>query len=228
MILAVKPQIHSRTIPAMFRADLEARIIPHMSPLIGLPVEWASLHKKDIEEAAREFLEDRHAVENLQAKVTVKFQADKVSGLEAIADSKNIMLSVWVSGYAGIEGKYPEAGAFFGFRPLWRLNDRYNFAPEIYTEILFSLDDFGYTQRFGGRFELLNNFWAGIEYEIPDDEFYVRLEYIPVKIRRPYGRWRYSFRGGKYECGLGYRIDEHISAEIYYDGDIGLRGIWNL
>ena len=229
MILALKPEINSRTIPAMFRSDLEARLIPELSALIGLPVKWAEKHNHDIEHEARKFLEDRHAVENLQANViTVKFKADKISRIEAAADSKNIMFSVWVSAYAGLEDKYPEAGAFFGFRPLWRINDRYNFAPEFYTEILFALDDFGFTQRFGGRFELLNNFWAGIEYEIPDDEFYARFEYIPIKIRRPYARWRHSLNSGKYEGGLGYRIDEHISAEIYFNGSIGLRGIWNL
>ena len=228
MVLAIKPELYSRTIPAMFRSDLEARLIPELSPLIGLPVRWADKHKHEIEEAARKFLEDRHAVENLQANVSVKFHADKISGVEAIADSKNIMFSVWVSAYAGIDGKYPEAGAFFGFRPLWRLNDRYNFAPEIYTELIFTLDDFGFTQKIGGRFELLNSFWAGIEYEMPDDEFYVRVEYIPVKIRRPYARWRHSLNGSKYDGGIGYKIDEHISAEIYYDGNIGLRGIWNL
>ncbi|MBQ3456849.1 MAG: hypothetical protein IJG36_10460, partial [Synergistaceae bacterium] len=177
MILAVKPELISRTIPAMFRSDLEARLIPELSLLIGLPVQWADRHRADIEEEARKFLEDRHAVENLQANVSVKFRADKVSGIEARADSKNIMFSIWVSAYAGIDGKYPEAGAFFGFRPLWRVNDRYNFAPEIYTELIFELEDFGFTQRIGGRFEFLNNFWGGIEYEMPDDEFYVRIEY---------------------------------------------------
>lgn len=228
MILAVKPELISRTIPAMFRSDLEARLIPELSLLIGLPVKWADRHRSDIEEEARKFLEDRHAVENLQANVSVKFRADKVSGIEARADSKNIMFSIWVSAYAGIDGKYPEAGAFFGFRPLWRVNDRYNFAPEIYTELIFELEDFGFTQRIGGRFEFLNNFWGGIEYEMPDDEFYVRFEYVPIKIRRPYARWRHSLSTGKQEGGIGYRIDEHISAEIYYDGNIGLRGKWNL
>ena len=227
MVLALKPSLYSRTIPVMFQSDLEAKMLTELSSLIGLPVKWAELHRKDIEEYSRTMLEDRHTVENMKANVSVSFKAGKISGITARVDSNTFRFSVWVSAYAGLEGRYPEAGAFFGFRPVWRIGD-VNLAPEIYTELIFTLDNFGLSQRFGERFELVQNFWAGIEYMTPDDEFFVRLEYIPVKIRRPYARWRWSLNSSKQEAGLGYRFDEHISAEIYYDGNIGLRGIWNL
>lgn len=227
MVLALTPSLYSRTIPVMFQSDLEAKMLTELSSLIGIPVKWAELHHKDIEEYARMMLEDRHTVENMMANVSVSFKAGKISGIEAGVDSRTFRFSVWVSAYAGLEGRYPDAGAFFGFRPLWRIGD-VNLAPEIYTELIFTLDDFGLSGRFGERFELVQNFWAGIEYMIPDDEFFVRLEYIPVKIRRPYARWRWSLSSSKQEAGLGYRFDEHVSAELYYDGNIGLRGIWNL
>ena len=227
MILAVKPLLYSRTIPVMFRSDLEAKIIPEMSLLIGLPVKWAETHSRDIEALAREYLGNRNTVGNMRAAVSVNFRAGKISDVEARVDSRSLMFSVWVSAYAGLEGRYPEAGAFFGFRPVWRIGD-VNLAPEVYTELVFALDDFGVTYRLGTRFELLENFWGGVEYGMPDDELFVRLEYIPVKIRRPYARWRWGLRKWEHEIGLGYRFDEHISAEIYYDGNIGIRGIWNL
>ena len=223
MILAVKPALYSRTIPVMFRSDLEARMQPELSPLIGLPVKWAAIHRHEVEELARNYLEERNAVDNLQADVSVKFIPGKVSDIEAIVDSRSIMFSVWVSAYAGLEERYPEAGAFFGFRPIWRIGD-VNLAPEVYGEVIFELDDFGVIFRAGTRFELLERLWAGIEYDVLEGE-----TFMPLKVRRPYARWRFGLGNYYHEIGLGYKFDEHISVELYYDdGNVGLRGIWNL
>ena len=133
---------------------------------------------------------------------------------------------MWVAAYAGLEGRYPEAGAFFGFRPdIW-------LKPEIYVEAIFSLDDFDLTNRLGSRFEMANNFWVGIENQWPDNKYFFRIQYIPLKIRRPYAFWRFSPELEAHEAALGYRIDEHISLEIYYDNlgedKIGFRGLWYL
>ncbi len=225
MILAVKPALYSRTIPSMFRSDLEAKLLPELAPLIGIPVKWAELHKNDIERAAREFLEDKHSVENLKADVNINFSPGKISGINANVDSKRFTFQMWVAAYAGIEGKYPEAGIFFGYRP------DLNWA-EIYAELIFSLNDFDLTRRLGARFELFNNFWAGVEVQWPENEYFIRAQYIPVKIRRPYGWWRWSPNLKQHEAAIGYRIDEHVSIEIYYNDSnndkIGLRGMWHL
>ena len=226
MVLAVKPSIYSRTIPAMFRSDLEAKLLPEFSPLIGLPVKWAEKHSSEIESHAREFLSDRHSVENLRADVRVNFTADTVSGLEASVNSEDFMFQLWVAAYAGIEGRYPEAGVFFGFGPHTRLN------PEVYAEVVFSLDEFDVTRRIGGRFEPINNFWAGIEVQWPENKYFLRFQYSPVKIRRPYALWRWSPDLEAHEAALGYRIDEHVSIELYYDNTgedkVGIRGMWHL
>ena len=225
MVLAVKPSIYSRTIPAMFRSDLEAKLIPEFSPLVGIPVKWAERHKSDIERHAREFLEDRNTVDNLRADVSINFRADTVSDIEARADSKDFMFQMWVAAYAGIEGRYPEAGVFFGFRP--DVN-----APEIYTELIFSLNDFGVVSRIGGRYNVAGNLFAGIEMQWPESEYFLRMQYIPLKVRRLYGLWRWSPELKAHEAAVGSRIDEHVSLEIYYDstGDnkIGIRGTWHL
>ncbi len=225
MILAVKPEIYSRTLPVMFRSYLESILIPALSPLIGVPVKWAERHKGEIETFAQDFLEDRHTVENMKAYVNIKFSPGKVSGLQANVDSENFFFQVWVSAYAGLNERYPEAGAFFGYSPNW------SFHTEFYAELLFSLEDFGVTNRIGGRFELFNNFWAGIENQWPENKYFFRFQYIPVRIRRPYALWRYSPELEAHEAALGYVLDEHISIEIYYDntGDnkIGVRGTWH-
>ena len=226
MILAVKPALFSRTIPAMFRTDLEAKLLPELAPLIGIPVKWAQLHKNDIERTAREFLEDKHSVENLKADVSINFSPGRISGIDANVDSKNFTFQMWVAAYAGIEGKYPEAGIFFGYHPDMSFN------AEIYTELIFSLNDFDVTRRLGARLELLNNFWAGVELQWPDNEYFIRAQYIPVKIRRPYALWRWSPELKQNEAALGYRIDEHVSIEIYYNDSnsdkFGVRGMWHL
>ena len=226
MILAVKPSLYSHTIPVMFRSDLEAKLIPAFSPLIGVPVKWAETHRAEIEKFAREFLEDRHSVENLRADVNISFTPGTVSGLEARVDSRDYMFQLWVSAYAGLEGRYPELGVFFGFRPDW------SFHPEFYAEVLMELDDFKVTHRWGGRIELLENLWAGVENQWPDNKYFFRLQYSPVKIRRPFALWRYSPGLDVHEASLGYKIDEHMSIEIYYysggDDKLGLRGTWHL
>jgi hypothetical protein len=226
MILAVKPEIYSRTLPVMFRSYLESLLVPALSPLIGVPVKWAELHKADIEKFSHDFLEDRHTVENMKAYVSIKFSPGKISGLNARVDSENFFFQLWVSAYAGLNDRYPEAGAFFGYSPNW------SFHTEFYAELLFSLEDFGITHRIGGRFELFDNIWMGIENQWPENSYFFRLQYIPVRIRRPYVLWRYSPELDAHEAALGYIFDEHISVEIYYDstGDnkIGIRGTWHL
>lgn len=226
MILAVQPSLYSHTIPVMFRTDLQAKLIPALSPLIGVPVKWAARHKDDIEKFAQAFLEDRHTVENLKADVNIKFLPDTVSNLEARVDSHDFLFQLWVAAYAGLRERYPELGAFFGFRPdIW-------LRPEIYAETIFALDNFGLTFRLGTQIELVENFWIGIENQWPENEYFFRFQYSPLRVRRPYALWRYSPGLATHEAAIGYRIDEHMSLEIYYnnsgDDKWGLRGMWNL
>ena len=224
MVLAVKPSLYSRTIPAMFRSDLEARLIPELSPLIGLPVKWAELHKAEIEEAAREFLAERHAVENLRANVSISFRAGTVSELDVQADSEDFMFDVWVAAYAGMEGRYPEAGVFFGFTPSANV--------EVYAEASLALNDFDAVGRVGLRFKFADRWHAGGGYQWPDDGYFLSLQYVPLKVRRPYVWWRWSPELEVHEAAMGYRLDEHVSVELYYDnrGDdkVGIRGLWHL
>lgn len=227
MVLAIQPALYSRTIPAVFRTDLEARLIPELSPLIGVPVKWAELHRPEIEKFARDYLTERHAIENLRAEMNIRFSAGAISKLEARVDSQDFLFEMWVAAYAGVEGRYPELGAFFAYGPPF-----IRFDPEIYAELIFSLDNFSEVHRIGARLELFSNFWAGAENQWPDNEYFIRIQYNPVRSRLPYVWWRWSPQLEVHEGALGYRIDEHISIELYYyrtdDDKVGFRGMWHL
>ena len=227
LVLAFSPTLYSRTIPAMFQSDLEAKLIPGLSPLIGIPVECATRHQSDVERAARNFLADRNAVENLRAQVSVTFTPGPMSGLDARVDSDRFLFQVWVAAYAGLDGRYPEAGLFFG----WNTAHLTGIDLELYVELIAELDNLGVSHRLGLRTRFLNNLWAGVELAWPGDEWFWRVQWGPGRIRRPYLWWRWSPDLG-HEGAVGYRLDEHISVEIYYDGTgsdrVGLRGLWAL
>lgn len=227
LVLAISPSLYSRTMPAMFQSDLEAKLIPGLSPLIGLPVEWVARHRSDVESMARLFLEDRHSVENMRAEVEVAFVPGPVSRLDARVDSDRFYFQVWVAAYAGLEGHYPEAGIFFG----WNTAHLTGVNLELYGEAIVDLDDFGLVHRLGARMLLLHDFWAGAEMEWPGEHGFYRLQWGPSRVRRPYLWWRWNPDLG-HEAAVGYRVDEHVSIEIYYDGikedRLGLRGLWSL
>ena len=39
LVLAITPSLYSATMPVMFQSDLEAKLVPGLSPLIAFPVE---------------------------------------------------------------------------------------------------------------------------------------------------------------------------------------------
>ena len=227
LVLAVTPSIYSRTIPVMLQSDLQAKLVTAFSPLVGLPVSWVAHHRADAERMAQEVLEERHSVENMRAQAEATFVAAPVAKLDARVDSDRFLFQVWVSAYAGLEDRYPEAGAFFG----WNTANLTGVDLELYGEAVVELEAFELTRRLGLRLRLFGDLWAGAEVQWPEEEWFGRLQWGPSRMRRPYLWWRWSPELGQ-EGALGYRVDEHISIEIYYDGTnddrVGLRGLWSL
>ena len=233
LVLAVRPSLYSRTIPVMFKSDLEAKLIPGLSPLIGLPVAWAEQHRLDIEMAAQNFLKDRNSVDNMRASANVKFKPAAEAALEAKVDSDRFLFQVWVAAYAGIKDKYPEAGVFFGWNMAHLFDFKFKFNLELYAEALVELSDWDFTGRLGARYELFNDFWAGVEGEWPHDLMFARIYWGSYKPKRFYAWWRVNLNeSSSHEGAVGYRLDDHIAIEIYYDGikgdKLGLRGQWSL
>lgn len=223
-VLAVTPSIVSSTLPVMFQSDLAAKLVPGLSPLIGLPVSWVALHRKDVEFWAQSFLEDRNAVSNTRSHVQVQFMPEQVSEIEATVNSDRLIFQIWLSAYAGIEGRYPEAGFLAG----WNLKHHLGIPIELYTEGLLEMNNFKTTLRAGGRLLLFKDLKVGSEVEWPGETFWFKLWWDSGKLRRPYVWWRYS-SDQMQNAALGYRINESISIELYYDkrlqDEIGLRGI---
>lgn len=227
LVLAINPSLYSRTLPVMFQSDLEAKLIPSLSPLIGLPVRWVGRHRAEVEREARAFLEDRNAVDNMRAKVDVAFIPGPISGVRARVDSDRLLFQVWVAAYAGLEERYPEAGLFLG----WNTAHLTGLDLEVYAEVIAALNDLGLDHRLGLRVRLFSDFWAGGEMAWPESRWFYRLQWGPAGMRRPYLWWRWNPDLG-HEAAVGYRLDKHISVEIYYDGTgsdkVGIRGMWSL
>ena len=227
LVLAVTPSIFSSTLPVMFQADLTAKLISGLSPVIGLPVSWIAAHRQDVERLAQEFLEDRNAVSNTRSRVEVGFVPDQISRVDATVNSERFIFQLWLAGYVGIEGRYPEAGLLLG----WNTRRLTGVDLELYSETIMDLGDFGLTTRLGGSLPLWKNFRVGLEVEWPEQEIWYRAWWSSNRIRRPYAWWRYNSEYG-HNAALGYRINEHISIEIHYDNryedKIGLRGILQL
>ncbi len=116
---------------------------------------------------------------------------------------------------------------FFG----WNTKHLTGLELEIYAEALIELNDWAFTGRVGARTEIFHDFWAGVEGQWPDDLLFARVYWGSTRAKRLYAWWRYNHRIG-HEGALGYKVDEHISIEIYYDGTksdkVGLRGQWSL
>ncbi|GHS95934.1 hypothetical protein AGMMS50276_13390 [Synergistales bacterium] len=226
LVLAVTPSIFSSTLPVMFQSDLAAKLIPGMSPIIGLPVAWIAKHKDDAEKMAREFLEDRNAVSNTRSMVEITFTPHQISEVDALVNSPRFSLQISLAGYAGIKGRYPELGVMAGLNTnRWTGVDL-----EIYNELVIDAGEFGLTDRLGFRFPLLARgaLRIGAEVEWPDGEIWYRAWIDTNRMKRPYLWWRWNHDQG-HGASIGYRLNEHISVEIHYDAryknKIGLRGI---
>ncbi|GHS89824.1 hypothetical protein AGMMS49957_13880 [Synergistales bacterium] len=228
LVLAVTPNLFSSTLPVMFQSDLTAKLIPGMSPIIGLPVAWIAKHRGEVEKMARDFLEDRNSVSNTRSQVEIAFAPAQISEIDALINSQRFSLQIWLAGYAGIKGRHPELGMTAGLNTnRWTGVDL-----EVYNELLVDAGDFELTDRLGFRFPLLRGLVRlGAEVEWPDGDIWYRVWLDTNRMKRPYLWWRWK-AGQDHNAALGYRLNERISVEIHYDSryknKIGLKGILSL
>jgi hypothetical protein len=215
----------------MFQSDLTAKLLPGLSPIIGTPVAWIARHRGEVESLARELLEDRNAVSNTRSKVEVDFVPDQVSRINAAVNSERLIFQIRLTALAGVRERYPEAEVLLG----WNTRSVTGVDLELYDETVVDAGEFGLTTRLGVRFPLIEGgrgtFRVGLEIEWPEQEPWYRAWWDSEKLRRPYAWWRYSSEYG-HNAALGYRLNEHISIEIHYDGrykdKLGVRGILQL
>ncbi len=211
-VLAVVPRVSSATLPVMLRSDLNENILRTLSPVVGLPIEWVSAHRKKVEKMAAEALRQTNIVGNTRSVVDVTFQPAQIAAADAVVDSPKYSVRAWVAAYAGSDTKYPEIGLHLGrkFLPVsgWDM--------ELYGEWLLSANDFSLESRWGIRWSPWKNILAGVERSFPGNVTWYRL-WIDGGVRAPYLWWRIS-EDGDHHAGIGYRLNRRISLEIHYDG----------
>ncbi|MDI9370992.1 MAG: hypothetical protein QM446_08785 [Synergistota bacterium] len=211
LVLAIVPSINSTTLPVAFRSDLKEKLLRSLAPVVGLPIEWASINKLRIEGLAADALLDTNTVTNARAAVDVSFSPEQLSPVEAEVESSKYSIRAWMAGYAGAEGRYPEIGLHLGRKALpvtgWDV--------ELYGEWVMSVEDFSLESRWGFRWSPVKNVLIGAEIAFPGNTLWYRLS-VAEGARAPYLWWRLSEDGDSI-VGLGYRLDGRISLELHFD-----------
>jgi hypothetical protein len=226
LTLAVTSKINSASIPAVLHSSLRDNLMKGFAPAIGVPVPWLELHKDDLAVLGRSVLKDEELVQIAKADPVVAVEAGVVSGVNVELESRRYSASLWMSVYAGAEERYPEAGIHLGRRiqllPRWDM--------EMYWEAILRLDDWELENRFGLRWPVWRNIWAGGEWSTVDDIWWGRLDFESWA-RRPYAWVRYS-EDHDMGVALGYHINDYISVELNYDSryedEVNVRALLNL
>lgn len=212
-VLAVLPNVSSLTLPVVLRSDLKENMLRSLSPVVGLPIEWASANKERIQTLAAESLRGTNIVGNARATVDVAFNSAQLSAANAVVESPRYAVRAWIAAYAGTDddGKYPEVGLHLGrkFLPVS------GFGMELYGEWLLCINDFNLESRWGIRWNPWRKIMAGVEHVFPGGITWYRL-WVDGGIRSPYVWWRVSEIGDQ-NIGVGYRLNDRISFEIHYD-----------
>lgn len=210
-VLAVTPSVQSGSLPVAFQSDLKDNLQSGLFPIVGLPVEWVSHHKNDIEKLAEKALEDRNIVVNSKAKVSVDFRPAQISRADALVESSRFTVQAWAAAYGGTDDKYPEVGLHIGRKSLpvsgWNV--------ELYGEWILSTNDFDLESRWGARWKVHPRMLLGAELAYPGGEVWWRF-WFTGKVKEPYAWWRFS-EDSHSNFGVGYRINEFLSIELHYD-----------
>ncbi len=224
LVLAITPSLYSATLPLMFQSDLESKIAPGLSSIIGLPVEWVARHRSEIEAFVKDFLRDRNTISNVRARVDVSFTPASIAKAKVDVNSERLLFKIWMAAYVGMEGYPPELGLLLG----WNTRHLTGIDLELYGEAVLKLDDFSFDTRLGFRFLLFSALRLGVELEWPEQNTVYRLQWDEYRLKQPFFWLRWAPAWG-YEAALGYRFNEHVSLEIYYNDSqndkLGLRGI---
>jgi hypothetical protein len=211
LILALEPVIDSGSIPIILQNRLKESILTGQSGLIGLPVEWARIHKPHIEAAIQAFLLEKNTVERADAKVNVDLDPDQISQLHATIESARYSFYAWFAAYVGTDDRYGELGVHLGRRaqlfPWW--------SAELYAELITQLNDLDMESRWGMMWSPADRFWIGAEYSADEDQLWYRMAF-QGGYNKPYINWRYS-ENSEHDWGIGWKINQFFSIELHYD-----------
>jgi hypothetical protein len=226
VVIAFSPRLSSRSLPLILQSKLEDETLEVTSEIVGLPGAWIGRHKEAVETYVASSLENRWAAEEMRGKVDVDIQPDRIAPVDVDVESDRYTLRAWLGVYAGADDRYPELGVYAGRR----LQPFSGWDIEGYGEFLVELNDGSIDPRIGLRWKWTSDIWLGIERSFDDDEYWGRIWFEEILPRLyAWGRFR---EDGETEAGIGWRIGEHISWEIYYDSrddeEVSLRIMGNL
>jgi len=226
VVIAFSPRLSSRSLPLILQSKLEDETLEVTSEIVGLPSAWIGRHKEIVEAYVASSLERRWAAEEMRGKVEVAIQPDRIAPVDVVVESDRYTLRAWLGVYAGADDRYPELGIHAGRR----MQPFSGWDIEGYGEFLVELNDGSTDPRIGLRWKGTSDIWLGIERSFDDDEYWGRVWFEEILPRLyAWGRFR---EDGESEAGIGWRIGEHISWEIYYDSrddeEVSLRIMGNL
>ncbi|WP_024821753.1 hypothetical protein [Aminobacterium mobile] len=211
LVLAITPTVQSSSLPVAFQSDLKDNLQSGLFPVIGLPVQWVDVHKKEVEELARQSLAGRNIVENSKAQVDVAFKPSQIAKADAVVESPRFTIQAWAAAYGGTDDRYPELGLHVGRKALplsgWDV--------ELYGEWILSTNDWGLESRWGARWRYFPRLLFGVELAYPGEEIWWRF-WLTGKVKQPYFWVRFSENSEK-NMGVGYRLNEFLSIELHYD-----------
>lgn len=226
LLLAVTSETLSNTMPQIIADRISDRTVEFMSPFTGLPLAWVEHHKSGLTQwLAAKQLDDKW-LSALRASSENSVAFKPVSKVTTEIDSTTFSLRGWFSVHAGSSARL-EAGVHFGhYFSAWN-----RLPSEVYTELIFGLEDWDFDSRVGLRFSPHELVWLGVEGARRNSEhLWLRL-WVNYGRSNAYGWLRYG-NEDTLEAAIGYRLNRYVSLELYYDSReddrVSLRALSNL
>ncbi|MDO4987749.1 MAG: hypothetical protein Q4E17_01785 [Synergistes sp.] len=211
LVLAVTPSLVSTSLPAVFYEDMRGSVMAEVAPLIGVPVEWAAMHSREINSMAEVVVNDKRMTSWAAAEARANFKPSQISQLDMRVESRLYTISAWASVFAGNETRSAELGIHLGrkIEVLERL------PIEMYGEGILGLQQWSMSYRLGLRFRPINDFWLGGEWDTRDDMWWVKFS-MDAQPKRLYFWVRFG-EMGELNGAVGWRATKNLSIETEYD-----------
>ncbi|EHM09632.1 hypothetical protein TheveDRAFT_0471 [Thermanaerovibrio velox DSM 12556] len=211
LVLAVNPRMRSSTLPAVLMDRVKDEISMGASAFVGLPVEYLRWKAGEAASYVRGLAEsgDREEALCLAAKVDLK--PAPLGEMDVRVDSRRYVIWAWVAAHAGSDQRSSEGGLHLGRRvqifPSWDM--------EAYGEWVLDGRDLSLESRWGLRWQVMRYLWAGVELSYPGAELFFRVD---TELLADDFYWYAAWGdGGRRRGGLGRRVSETFSVELYYD-----------
>jgi hypothetical protein len=225
LVLTVDTHVFSKSLPSFWQYEMREKLLESLSPIIGVPVDWAAKHQDKIERLISAKLKGTRLASTAKIEFDTQFVPSRIARTDVRAESKRYSLYVWGAAYGGTEEKSTELGLHLGRKaqpfPSWDI--------ELYGEAILFLDDGDSEERLGLRWSPYRDIWLGAERELDEDKTWYRL-WVEGGIKAFYVWWRHSDESEN-NAALGYRFTEHLSLELYLDerddDEVSVRAVGN-